>query len=147
MEILKTSYSNAHKGIIKRLISMHYKIGRANQLRKDYEIANNFKYDVVIRARPDIRHNKMLKMSDYEINSSNCYLDKDHSYHYVSDQFAFGTPEVMDIYSSLYEHILPYSQTIAVYYAEATMQHHLKTNKINVKHVNLDYKVVGLTER
>ena len=130
-----------------RLASMHYKIGQANRIRKEYENKNGIKYDYVIRGRPDIKHNKTLKLSEYDIKWPDVFCDKEHSYGYVCDQFCFGTSEVLDIYCSVYPKIWKYNNQIAAYNAENMMQHHLLVNGINVITINMDYKVVGLTER
>lgn len=130
--------------ITRRLVSMWYKIRDVNRLRKEYEEKNGFKYDVIVRGRPDIRHKMVLKMSDYDIKENNIFTDLKHNYNYVCDQFAFGKPDTMDKYCSVYPSILHYNNEIACYIAEAMLLYHLK-HKVGVdyKHVELDYKLVN----
>lgn len=143
----KVVHTENMKSITRRLISMHYKIQEANRMSKEYEEKNGFVYDVVIRARPDIRHEKMLRMENYKVIWPNVFSDLSHNYGYVCDQFAFGTRNVMDIYSSIYSKIFEYNNWLAVYNAENMMKHHLQTNGLAVQVEDLDYKVVGLIER
>jgi hypothetical protein len=46
--------------IIRNVASMFYKIKQANDLKKQYELANNFKYDFVFRYRFDSNLNDIL---------------------------------------------------------------------------------------
>lgn len=130
-----------NNSITRRLVSMWYKVSDANNLRKQYEKENNTKYDVVIRARPDLMHKSVLLMSNYNLVSPNIFVDARHSYGYVCDQFAFGRPKVMDAYSSVYPAILSYNNIMAVYVAEMMMEAHLRENNLAVNFMDMNYVI------
>jgi uridine kinase len=75
--------------------SMWYKIYILNCLKQKYEKINNFKYDLVIRLRPD------LFILDDNINFEEYNLDNNMIYGLL-DEFNFGNSYSMDIYSSLF---------------------------------------------
>ena len=84
------------------VLNMYYQIYNCNQLVKMYEKANNFKYDVVIRARADggwaINH-ELLR------DPNTVYLHGLKDVTMYSDWFAYGSSEVMDKYSSVWLNI------------------------------------------
>lgn len=88
-------------------MSMWYKIWRANLLTKDLGID----YDIVIRARTDsyfennldISINDMLNVPYGRVRLNN--YDKSEG---ISDLFAYGSPKMMDYYSSCYFFIMSY---------------------------------------
>ena len=88
-------------------MSMWYKIWRANLLTKDLGID----YDIVIRARTDsyleadldLSINDMLNVPYGRVRLNN--FDKSEG---VSDLFAYGSPKMMDYYSSCYFFIMSY---------------------------------------
>jgi len=89
----------------KNAYSMFYSIYQSNELKKEYEIKNNFKYDWVIRSRFDIKLDSRINFSEFDnnlINNPNgCFND---TYGYT-DCFAFSNSKNMDIYSDTYNHI------------------------------------------
>jgi len=46
----------------KNIISMWYKIHKCNSLKTQYELTNNFNYDLVIRARFDLLHDVLFPL-------------------------------------------------------------------------------------
>lgn len=86
-------------------MAMWYKIWRANLLTRTYEID----YDIVIRARTDtylddkmdIVQNNMLNLPYGRVRTTR-WDDSDG----ISDLFAYGTPKVMDYYSTCFFFIM-----------------------------------------
>ena len=85
-----------------------YKIKRANQLKIDYEKAGGFKYDLVIRSRPDnimvapfdTRH-LALDKNIYAINCLGTFYPNR-----IYDIFFYGSSENMDLISSAYDNMV-----------------------------------------
>jgi hypothetical protein len=100
-------------------VMMHYGIDCANRLKKQYEQTHNFKYDIVIRCRFDlyfesivfddiINHNTIYlapneNMDNPFTESMKALLNKDGNKYMPNDQFAYGSSEAMDYYSSVYD--------------------------------------------
>ena len=87
------------------LEKMWWGINSANRLKLNYEQQNGFKYDFVIRCRPDlIIHNPLeLKPNDIFIP-----IGWDHRSGY-NDTFAYGSSEQIDWYAELYNNLIPYA--------------------------------------
>jgi hypothetical protein len=111
-------------------MSMWYKIWRANMLTKHYGID----YDIVIRARTDtyfdenldIAINDMLNVPYGRVRLNN--HDKSEG---ISDLFAYGSPKMMDYYSTCYFFIMSYlTQGYNMVPHEHLLHAHL--NKISV---------------
>lgn len=84
------------------MTSMLYSMNEANNLKKQYEAENNFKYDVVIRTRFDLNILDELNILSLDLNNKiHCLNDCSH-YNGVNDQFAIGNSQNMDIFNSSY---------------------------------------------
>lgn len=83
---------------------MMYKMWACNELKKQYEIENNFKYDYVIRMRPDLVVRKEIDTNQLNLSKCNMwhinYLDK-----YFCDAVAIGSSEIIDIFCSTYANL------------------------------------------
>lgn len=80
-----------------------YSLFKAFQLKREYEIQNNFTYDVVIRNRFDSAINFIPKLNEMDPNK--IYLPSDLVglvEDVVSDYFAYSSSHIMDQYSSIY---------------------------------------------
>jgi hypothetical protein len=74
-----------------------YKIYKCNELKKKYEIENNFKYDVVIRTRPDLLYLSDLDLSDINsINHINFGINGSYYPNRIFDIFFYSNSENMD---------------------------------------------------
>jgi hypothetical protein len=87
------------------IVGMFYKIHQCDQLRQEYERENNFKYDLVIRSRPD------LCLKQFSLQKSKAHSDERSLYVFqdgplVSDLLFCGSSQVMsrvcNIYNDLY---------------------------------------------
>lgn len=125
--------------LLQNVISQFYSLKIVNSLKTQYEQENNFKYDVVMRMRPDIRLNRPISPLDIDRNCINLYNWTVLGFGHLglSDVFAMGTSELMDIYCDLYSNIKYYLTEDATYNMsdgdkqrpEYLMRHHLLTAK------------------
>jgi len=137
-------FTGANFELIKpeNVLSMFYSIEQANKLKKEYEKENNFRYDLVIRSRTDIiLHNFNLNLNTVDKNKIYCYgLDQFMFENTIicNDQFAFGSSEYMDIYSSLFSMLEYYWQTYKPpsMVGERILTTHLYYSKIPVQCCN-----------
>lgn len=104
-------WDRAH-GTAFNVVSMLYGIQAVNKLRHDYQTETGAAYDLVIRARSDI------KLVGFPVDPTWLTADDDLQVyvgkrpHYlpknlpeVQDQFAIGRPEAMDVYANMYDGI------------------------------------------
>jgi hypothetical protein len=109
----------------KNTVPMFYSIYRANELKKQYENING-KFDIVIRSRFDslyeypLINNELFLINKFknlifcgwagydrqEKLSRNWFQYDDAAAPFVSDNFAFGSSEAMDVYSNTYNVLL-----------------------------------------
>lgn len=119
-----------------KLASGAYSIYKANQLKLEYEIKNNFKYDLVVRARLDCiyetKYNlknflcdnwqKMLHVAEIHqtMRTHDSYpISEGGTYSSLSDTFAYGSSEVVDVFCSVYPNFEKINKLIYPYsYAE-----------------------------
>ena len=127
LEKRKTYYSNAFN-----ICSSLYSIYKCNELKKEYEKQNNFKYDLVIRTRLDFGFHEPLNINEYDpkfIYVPNDFGTKRYGF---NDQFAIGSSYNMDIYSDVFNKI---EYTLNSYGDlmghEQLIQKHLENNKID----------------
>jgi hypothetical protein len=86
--------------------SMFYSIRESNRMKVDYELLNNFKYDVCIRARYDLKYNQRIS---FDISNGGINLiNRSGGCGGLNDWFAYGSSELMDIYSNIFDE---YDQT------------------------------------
>ena len=113
--------------------SMYYSIKMSNMFKCIYETENNFKYDVVIRSRFDI------KLDHFSIDMRNIgyggiYVDSvGEKNDYPNDQFALGKSLIMDYYSSLYDFIPQYyNDGFKRFVGERLLNHHMENSLFNI---------------
>ncbi len=141
------------------------KMYACNKLMHKHEKENNTKYDIVIRARFDIAlarkinveqivskydniENKLFGVGGFPCTPPNVFMKE-----FLCDGFAFGTPEVMDVYTGLYEQEKPYPH-LEEYndyhsqwgeHVESQLRTHLERNGIEIVHIideRKDYQIV-----
>lgn len=82
------------------------KLKTVNQMRKNYELSNNFKYDLIIRIRTDFIPLDDIYLKDINISKYECIIPKPGRIVYklfnkkesVNDMFAILTPYSADVY-------------------------------------------------
>lgn len=85
---------------VENLISLHRKIFLTDRLRQDYEEMSGVRYDVVVRARPDLLYEREVRFDEHDL--SLVTTPEELSFGVVSDAFAFGAPDVMTRFCGFY---------------------------------------------
>lgn len=112
------------------MASMFYKIWSANELRKAYEIETGTQYDWVVRARPDLIFNARVRMPSQQAPGQ-IYMSRFQcSPGWLNDQFAIGSPNDMDLYSSFFFHMQEYFLAKNEYYPEKFMDWSMKKKNL-----------------
>ena len=132
---IPTISNKASETNVRNVWHMHTGWYNVNQLKKNYELKNNSKYDVVINGRLDIKLNKELDLNIFHKtlnNNKNCvYTPIKPLYgklgHSLNDQLAIGSSESIDVYTNLVNK--NYSKSI-IFHPETLLSFHLKKEKI-----------------
>lgn len=140
-----TKYNSSRKGEFQNTFSMWYSIYSSNKLRLEYEKQNHIKYDVVFRMRFD-----MLPLNTIDLNQvedfSSLYVNKNDNCYLVnaiSDIFAYSSPEIMNKYCELYNHLEEF-YLIPNLGNEIGFTKYIKHCKINVKPSNLKISLLRI---
>ncbi|QDP51404.1 MAG: hypothetical protein GOVbin630_102 [Prokaryotic dsDNA virus sp.] len=133
-------------------LSMFYTLYKCNELKKEAEKEDGEKYDLVIKARSDIRYPdfKRMPLDAQLLEKANTlfYWPKDHNEsHVVSDKFAFSNSHIMDYYCSVFTHLTEYweeglvvERTQQPKISEHIMWHHFHDkSSYNVKSFGEEY--------
>lgn len=101
--IEERNFNNRNK---QHVMSMFHKIKTVNDMKREYEVTNGFRYDVVVRWRPDTYLRTPIEI----IREDKWFVPKHGDFGGLNDQMAWSTSENMDFYSTLYDQIVPYLQ-------------------------------------
>jgi hypothetical protein len=113
-----------------------WRIYECNMQKNIYEQKNNIKFDIVIKIRPDIILYKKIKQIYFDnIEKNTIYsgesdaLSNFVTYYKVTDQFAFGDSNSMNVYCNMYNHVDLYIN-IKCKYTEYILYKYLIDNNI-----------------
>ena len=126
----------------KHVLSMFYSIMQCNFLKKSFEVKNGFKYDFVVRTRPDIEFSEPINYSKYDCSLVCVPQTPKDLYFYANDHFAVSSSENMDSYSTAFINIprLYYIDRVD-FIPEILLRSHLNSLNIKTKEVPMDYVV------
>lgn len=118
--------------------SMFYGIQQSNLYKSEFELLNNFTYDIVIRARTDLQFINKLNIDD------NYYINIPHTGNFggINDQFAYSNSYNMNKYSDLYNNIQYYSKINKCINPENLLLYHLNVNNVPYKHKVINYDII-----
>jgi hypothetical protein len=132
IEKIKNKFNNikTHSGVILRNVAlMFYKIKQSNDLKKQYEIDNNFKYDFVFRYRFDtklehINFNNLENSLYIKRKNENCFYDMMYG----------GNSDIMNIASNCFEWLMlePIENLIKIKDAEHILFQYLNCSLPNI---------------
>ena len=112
-----------------------YNIFMCNELKRKYEIQNNFKYNLVIRSRADYFWFRCLTNIELQLAQNNILIPADWAFKGVrpyarADVFAIGGSKLMDTYSLMFDKISDYINVIGMFHPESLCGYHLMINSI-----------------
>jgi hypothetical protein len=112
---------------------MFYNIYKADCLRQQFEEANNFKYDLVIRTRADLGITSELDLRQLTIEPTQIVMPSNewHGNPRANDQFAIGNSNIMKIYSTLFTKIKEINDSGFRFHPESMVGHNLAQNGIS----------------
>jgi hypothetical protein len=131
---------------IDMLYSSWYSAQLVNNIKEEYRLSNDVKYDYVIRARFDVTYNRPIIVSNYDPNQFNVNVRYDLPAKMTDDRIGFASNEIMNLYYSgftLFEYLYKLKHGIDQIFCGETivyeiMKHfNIKTNIINDFTVNV----------
>jgi hypothetical protein len=119
--------------------SMFYSIKDSLRLLAEYELANNFKYDVVIRTRFDIGLESRLDPASYNLTEGVFSPNVCANPLVISDWLNFSTSDNMKLYGEIYDNITNYFKVgVKITSGEELITHMLKTKRVPIKKIPCD---------
>jgi len=121
--------------LVTRIYGQFFNIKMCNDLRKRYELENNIKYDIIIRARPDVFFFSEMSDDDLKYLYNNNSIGIPCEYFKLwsgktTDVFAVGNRDMMDYYCDAYETVL--ESNFIPNEAESVVNNHLNNRRVNV---------------
>lgn len=116
--------------------SMFYTMKESLRLLSEYEQANNFKYDLVLRTRFDIGLETKIDLSSFNLKEGIYSPDVCANPKVISDWFNFSTSDNMKLYSEIYDNITNYfNQGVMITSGEELITHMLKEKTVPIKKI------------
>ena len=122
---------------VKVILNMLYKIYKCNNLKKERELETGQKYDIVVRARPDVVYSKEI---DLNIQEDTVYFPTKHNHTGLCDQFFYGS--VMDYMCDLYLNILDYVDQGCPMHPETLVKYHFDKSNFKIERNNVEINIV-----
>ena len=116
---------------------MWYSLHKVNAMKLEQEQLENFKYDVVIRTRPDVALYGDIsaaaiksRLADNQIlipTNKKC----GHSGVWICDLVGIGTSDSMDVYTDLYNQAIDHHSKGVMFHPETMLGRHLEHNGLS----------------
>jgi hypothetical protein len=117
------------------MISMWYKTLRVNQLRKKYENTMGFKYDLIIKTRPDVVLEEPIDL----IQSDNLVIPFGWDWSEgINDLMAWGNQYNMDTYCELFYMFASLANSMDKINPETMLKQYLKIKNIKTERPKVD---------
>jgi hypothetical protein len=110
-----------------RILSQYYNLLKVNELKTQAEEEGGFKYDCVIRARPDyFFYTNIEKDALLKIKSNHVYIPDVWDFTGICDMFAYGDSPAIDKYCDIFSNVKRYIlQDHCVFLPEALLKFHI----------------------
>lgn len=131
---------------------MFYSLFEVNKAKSKYENDNGFKYDLVIRTRPDVALNEKINLRsikeylDARPNTIQIPQNKRCGYGvYICDLFGIGSSSNIDIYCNLYNEALEHHERGVIFHPETMLAKHLAHHGIQYEtgSFNIEFRHLG----
>jgi hypothetical protein len=135
-------YFNSNKSpetSVESCVNMFYKIFRCNELKKQHENKHNFKYDIVVRLRPDTNFNKPVIFSE---DKDKIFIPHEFNWGGACDQFAYGPSDLMDKFCDLFPNIIKHVEEGQQFHPERLLQYHC--DKLGLEIIREDVGLLGI---
>lgn len=110
-------------------VNMFYKIMKCNELKTQYEIKHNFKYDIVVRLRTDTPFQKPVIFSE---EKDKIFIPNNLDFGGICDQFAYGSSDLMNIFCDLFPNIKRYFDEGCKFHPETLLKYHCDKVGLNI---------------
>lgn len=119
---------------IQNVFKMYKGIQGCDVLRRKQEFSEKIRYDVVVRARTDIKLDGVVNLRELsKVTDDFVLLPKNgHWRGGFCDQFAIGNSLLMSIYSSVFDFIDTYAASGMVVHPETVLKHHCRQHSLKV---------------
>jgi hypothetical protein len=109
------------------ILSQYYNILKTNELKKQTEEEGDFKYDCVIRGRPDYFFYRDIEQEELRnIKPNHVYIPDIWDFDGVCDMFAYGDSSAMDKYCDLFRHVKRYHlESKCLFHPETLLKFHI----------------------
>lgn len=87
---------------VNNCLSCHYSLNQVNLLKKEYEYANDFKYDWVVRCRTDTVLHTKINFEKYNLNKIHYTSILNQPDGMIADWLNFGNSKNMDAFMSTF---------------------------------------------
>lgn len=139
-------------GLHKNILLMWEKLNLINEIKSYKEKKENFRYDLVVRMRPDvclggkINFDEIIDLStDGSIiipklnDNSTSHMSSSRE---INEHIAFSTSESMNIYSDIYYHALSKFRDNIYSNPESILAEYLFEKNMKIKEIDLEYALV-----
>lgn len=135
-------YSNVN---VQSLLGQLYCLKQCNNLKSEYEKSNNFKYDIVVRIRPDI-----LIVNDTSLEndieswnmSDHFYTTKHDDWFGYNDRFYFSNSENMDFISNRLDFLDFYKSTGGITHYETFLKFCVDYKNIQIGRSDMQFMLL-----
>jgi len=115
------------------LLSQYYNIFKSNELKSLREAEGGFTYDLTIRCRTEYYFFRKINDEDFSVEPGHVYIPPIWDFGGVTDGFAYGDSEAMDIYSNVFYRMSEYNLVDKVrLHPETIMGHHVNKHLTRV---------------
>ncbi|KAL9644797.1 hypothetical protein ABK040_012451 [Willaertia magna] len=133
--------NNMTKGLLNygsSLFLMHH----CNELRKELELKENFKHDLIVRLRTDFLSEHNLPFINFNLNPNTLYLGNAMHFGGLNDHFGFGDDFTMNLYFKIYKELGNLAKEVGMH-PETLLRHWMVTkNKIDVKIEAIYFQII-----